>query len=255
MVFGDYSNYYNLLYRDKDYLGEARYVHEMIRKHHPGAETILNLGCGTGNHDFELAKLGYRITGVDLSNEMLLTATLRLSSLNPRPSINFLQGDVRTMRLGKTFDVIISLFHVMSYQTTNEDLRAILATFKAHLNPGGMFLFDCWYGPAVLSDPPVVRIKRLGDGKKNVLRIAEPVIHYNENVVDVNYQIVITEKATGTVQQFTEVHRMRYLFIPEMTGFLDAEGLKIVQIEELGTGKDPGNDTWGVCFVGCLPTV
>lgn len=252
MVFGDYSNYYNLLYRDKDYVGEVRYVHELIRKHHPEAETILNLGCGTGNHDFELAKFGYSVTGVDLSNGMLVAAKSRLSSLDPQPPLSFLQGDVRSIRLGTTFDVIISLFHVMSYQTTNDDLQAILATVKAHLNPGGIFLFDCWYGPAVLTDPPVVRLKRLEDDEVEVLRIAEPVIHYNENVVEVNYQMMVTEKTTGKVEQLSEVHRMRYLFMPEIVGHLSAHCIRTVLAEEWMTGREPGNGTWSVFFIGCL---
>lgn len=70
-AFGAYSRYYNLFYQDKDYPGEAEYVNGLIRKHHPGATTILDLGCGTGRHDLLLAKMGYEVTGVDRSEEML----------------------------------------------------------------------------------------------------------------------------------------------------------------------------------------
>ena len=54
-VFKDYSNYYDLLYSDKDYEAEADYIDHLIQKNNPGAKTILNLGCGTGKHDFLLA--------------------------------------------------------------------------------------------------------------------------------------------------------------------------------------------------------
>lgn len=250
--FADYSSYYNLLYQDKDYAGEARYVHKLIQKYRPGAKTILNLGCGTGNHDFELAKLGYNVTGIDMSAKMLASANSRLSTLNTQPSsLNFILGDIRTVRLEKTFDVVVSLFHVMSYQTTNADLKAAFATVKANLRPGGLFLFDCWYGPAVLTDPPIVRVKRLEDDKVELLRIAQPVMHYNENVVDVNYQVMVTEKATGTVEQLAEMHRMRYLFMPEIVGHLSANCIRMVRTEEWMTGREPGNATWNVCFVGC----
>jgi SAM-dependent methyltransferase len=255
LIFGSYSKYYNLLYKDKDYAGDAQYVHQVIQKLCPGAKTILNLGCGTGNHDFELAKIGYEVTGIDMSAEMLAVATDCLTSLNSKGSAispSFLQGDIRTVRLDTAFDVVISLFHVMSYQTTNDDLQAAFATAKAHLSCGGLFLFDCWYGPAVLSDPPVVRIKRLEDDEIEVLRIAEPLMHYNENVVDVNYQVMILKKATGTVQQLRETHRMRYLFMPEISGYLAEQGFSMVWTEEWGTGKEPGNRTWGVCCAGIV---
>ena len=124
-VFGSYSRYYNLLYRDKDYAGEAEHVHCLIQRHFPGAKTVLDLGCGTGRHDLLLAGKGYSITGVDMSEEMLDIANSQLSSLNVQrgslsshsSSLNFLQGDIRTVRFDKTFDVVVSLFHVVSYQT------------------------------------------------------------------------------------------------------------------------------------------
>ncbi|ACH39577.1 SAM-dependent methyltransferase, type 11 [Citrifermentans bemidjiense Bem] len=253
--FGAYSHYYDLLYKDKDYAGEARYIDELIRKHSPGAKRILNLGCGTGRHDFELMKLGYQVTGLDLSEEMLAVAAKRLTDMHPGPApaaLRFLQGDVRTVRLGETFDVVISLFHVMSYQSTNDDLHKAFATAKAHVAPGGLFLFDCWYGPAVLSDPPVVRVKRLEDDVIEVVRIAEPEVHYNANTVDVNYQVLITEKATGRVSTLKETHTMRYLFMPEVEGLFAAHGMEMTGSEEWGTGNEPGSGTWAVLFAGVV---
>ncbi len=73
-TFGNYSRYYNLLYKDKDYKGEAGFIHDLIQKYLPDAQNILDLGCGTGRHDALLAKKGYAITGVDMSEEMLLIA-------------------------------------------------------------------------------------------------------------------------------------------------------------------------------------
>ena len=73
-AFGNYSRYYNLLYKDKDYKGEAGFIHDLIQKYSPGAKSILDLGCGTGRHDLLLAEKGYAITGVDMSEEMLLIA-------------------------------------------------------------------------------------------------------------------------------------------------------------------------------------
>ena len=73
-VFGNYSRYYNLLYKDKDYKGEAGFIHDLIQKYSPGAKSILDLGCGTGRHDVLLAEKGYVMTGVDMSEEMLLIA-------------------------------------------------------------------------------------------------------------------------------------------------------------------------------------
>jgi len=67
-----YAAYYNLLYQEKDYAGEAAYIDGMVKQYCPAAQSVLNLGCGTGRHDFELLKLGYQGgVGVDQSREML----------------------------------------------------------------------------------------------------------------------------------------------------------------------------------------
>jgi SAM-dependent methyltransferase len=250
-VFGAYARYYDLLYRDKDYAAEAQYVHRLIQSHALGARSILELGCGTGAHAVLLAGEGYRIHGVDLSTEMLELAEARLAEMSPEQAsrVEFSQGDIRTVRLNSKFDAVISLFDVISYQTTNEDLKATFATVKAHLKPGGVFIFDCWYGPAVLNHRPAARVKRVEDEEVAVTRIAEPVIYPNENCVDVNYQLFIKDKASGTVEELRECHRMRYLFTPEVELLLGQTGFRLLHNEEWMTGKALGFDTWGACYV------
>jgi SAM-dependent methyltransferase len=251
-VFGAYARYYDLLYSDKDYAAEAQYVHRLIQSYAPGARSILELGCGTGAHAVLLAGEGYRIHGVDLSTDMLERAKIRLADVPPEQAsrLEFAQGDIRTVRINGKFDAVISLFDVISYQTTNEDLRAVFATAKAHLKPGGVFIFDCWYGPAVLSDRPTVRSKRVEDEEIAVTRIAEPVMYPNENCVDVNYQLFIKDKASGTVEELRECHRMRYLFSPEIKQLFADMQMEIVAAYKWMTDQEPGLDTWSVCFVG-----
>lgn len=217
-VFDAYSRYYDLLYRDKDYAGEAAYVASQLKRHAPRAARILELGCGTGAHAEQLARLGYKVHGVDQSEAMLARAAARKSGLGPEIAarLSFGQADVRSVRTAELYDAVISLFHVMSYQITNADLQAAFATAAAHLRPGGLFLFDFWYGPAVLAQRPEVRVKRLEDERIKVTRIAEPVMHENECVVDVNYTVFIEEKGSGSVRQVRETHRMRYLSLPEL---------------------------------------
>lgn len=224
-VFDTYAHYYDLLYRDKDYAGESEYVAAHIRKQVPQAKRILELGCGTGAHAEHLARMGYTVHGVDMSEAMLTRAKARKATLPPEVAarLSFGLGDVRTVRTGDTYDAVISLFHVMSYQTTNADLEAAFETASMHLQAGGLFLFDFWYGSAVLTQLPEVRVKRLEDEEIKVTRVAEPMLHVNENVVDVNYTVFIEVKASKAVEQVRETHRMRYLFLPELLCFADAE--------------------------------
>ena len=244
--FNLYAQYYDLLYKDKDYKKEAEYLHTLIRKHSPNAKTILSLGCGTGNYEFELEKLGYEIVGVDISQQMIDIADISRG----KSKCEFIQGDIRNIRLDKKFDVVISMFHVICYQTSNEDLLKSFKTASIHLSKDGIFLFDFWYGPAVLTDPPTIREKQMENDLIKVKRMAKPTMLYNENVVDVNFNIEIIDKATGLTQTISELHKMRYLFLPEMKLMMKNKFDYLQTYKWLSDKKNVSCDSWYgiICF-------
>ncbi|MBD0255373.1 MAG: class I SAM-dependent methyltransferase [Cytophagales bacterium] len=247
-VFAHYARYYNLLYKDKNYRGEVDYLVKLLEQYASRPRSILNLGCGTGKHDFLLADRGYDVTGVDLSADMIAVADQTRQASATRGTTQFLTGDLREVRLGRQFDAVVSLFHVMSYQVTNADLDRAFQTVKAHLKPGGTFVFDAWYGPGVLTDPPVTRVKRLEDEVIAVTRTAEPVMHPRENVVDVNYALFVRDKQQNAYQEVQEQHRMRYLFVPEVEMLLAKHGFTLRKAEEWMSGAEPGF-AWNICFI------
>jgi SAM-dependent methyltransferase len=248
--FGGYARYYDLLNRDKDYPGEIRFIDGLIRRHAPGARSVLELGCGTGVHGVLLAETGYDLVGLDLSAEMIAVARRRAAALPPDVAkrLRFLQADAREFQLDGQFDVILALFHVMSYQLGNADLSAVFSRLKTHLKPGGVVLFDCWYGPAVLTDRPTVRVRRAADAETDVIRTAEPTLHANDNIVAVSYRLSATDRHSGRVEEFTEVHRMRYLFRPELELLAGLHGLRIVASGAWMTEQPMDSSTWYVYF-------
>lgn len=250
-VFQEYSNYYDLLNQGKDYARETAYVLELARRQAPtlAHRTILNLGCGTGCHDLHLARHGCRVTGVDRSQTMLAIAKQTAAQADIHPVPAFIQGDITTLRLGERFDLVLSLFHVMSYQTENKALLDAMLTAAAHLAPGGLFIFDFWYGPAVLHEKPLVRVKRVEDERCRIQRITEPVLHENANTVEVNFEVVITDKNDDSRRTLHETHAMRYLFLPEIRALLGQAGFTFLGAEEWLSGRVPGLTTWNVCCV------
>jgi SAM-dependent methyltransferase len=251
-VFCHYANYYDLLYEDKDYKSEAKHVNEVLKKCMCEIQSILELGCGTGAHAVHLIRSGYTIHGVDLSEAMLTRAERNKKNLDSSLSrrLSFSKGDIRDVRLEDTYDAVIALFHVISYLPNNEDIMAVLSTARSHLKKGGIFLFDCWYGPAVLSQQPEVREKRFENDRFRILRVAEPKMIANANIVEVNYRLSVEEKANGRIEKIEETHRMRYFFKPEIEMFLSLAGFQLVEFFEWMTGLEPGLNTWNVCFVG-----
>lgn len=242
--FFDYSRYYNLLYKDKDYAGEVNYIDSVIRKFHKSPSTLLDIGCGTGIHASLFADRGLNVHGVDLSNEMLQVAKKKESE-----KLSFSQGDATSFRLGKKFDVITSLFHVMSYQTSNQAVEASFATAAGHLKPGGIFIFDCWYGPAVLIDPPVVRVKRMEDDKLSILRISEPVMDFRKSIVEVNFEVHATDRQSQQTQVVREKHPMRYFFENELHLFAETAGFRIQDIYAWMETTAPKPTSWYITII------
>jgi SAM-dependent methyltransferase len=249
-VFDAYARYYDLVYRDKDYAAEAGYVASRIAQANPAARSILELGCGTGAHAEPLAKLGYQVHGVDRSAAMVARAEERRSRLPREISdrLSFSVGDVRTHRTGRRHDAVISLFHVMSYLTSAEDLDAAVGTAYDSLAPGGLFFFDFWYGPAVLLQRPEVRVRRLEDDEVRVTRIAEPLMHTERNVVDVEFTVFVEHKGSGTISRLREVHPMRYLFLPELQSLV-ASRFEWVDARAWMSADGPRPADWAACVL------
>lgn len=247
-VFKDYAEYYDLFYRDKDYGAEAGYVAGLVERFAPGAASILDLGCGTGGHDLLLADAGYQVTGIDRSAESIEKARTKAGA-SSSDRLRFETAEIQTLSLEQRFDAVVSLFHVMSYLTDDDDLQRAFHTARRHLEDAGVFVFDCWYGPAVLTDPPAVRVKRVETDEADVVRIAEPDLRINENRVDVHYQVLVRHKATGKTLDVREVHPMRYWFLPEIERMLGTSGFDLLACTEWMSGRRPGRNSWNICVV------
>ncbi|MCS5712313.1 methyltransferase domain-containing protein [Candidatus Berkiella aquae] len=249
-IFADYSKYYDLLYQDKDYNSEVGFIDGLLKQYAKQPKTLLELGSGTGKHACLLAKKDYHVVGIDQSRTMLeMAGHLLAQEPQAAKQIRLFEGDVRTFEIKEQFDAAISLFHVLSYQTSNHDVEQMFETVKKHVKPSGIFIFDCWYGPAVLNQKPVVRYKRLENEILAVERVAVPTIDENANTVNVHYHLFVQEKPKLIFQKMEEDHLMRYYFLPELERICAAFSMKIELACEWLTQEPLSQDTWGACFV------
>lgn len=136
-IFQDYSAYYNLFYKDKDYRKEAEEIALLLGKHSKSGviNHIMNFGCGTGRHDLELCRMGYRCSGIDFSPGMVEIA--RKNAAEQGADIDFQVADIRSYKSIRKYDAVISLFHVMSYQKSNSDILAAFQSARNALSSGG----------------------------------------------------------------------------------------------------------------------
>ena len=156
MVFRKfYSKFYDLVYLKKNYKKEISFILSLLKKRKIKFKKILELGSGTGSHGKYLKKLGYEIIGVEKSPQMIKI------SKEKKIGFKIYNSDLKKFRINKKFDLVISLFHVMSYQITNEDIVSVFKTAYNNLKEGGLFIFDIWYAPAVIHLKPEIRIRKI----------------------------------------------------------------------------------------------
>jgi hypothetical protein len=96
-----------------------------------------------------------------------------------------------------------------------------------HLNPGGLFIADFWYGPAVLGERPAERVKIIAEPPDRLIRLAQPKICTESNLVEVSYTLLRLH-GQQLIEETREVHPMRYFFLPEMDMALSHAGLKLL---------------------------
>jgi SAM-dependent methyltransferase len=250
-LFGsEYADAYDQLYRDKDYVEECELVERLLRTYGDGSvRSLLDLGCGTGNHALPLAERGYAVVGVDRSENMLDSARKKVSSqcLDRKPS--FLQGDIRSFETEQSFDASLMMFAVLGYQLENADVLAALRTARNHMGLGGLFIFDVWYGPAVLRQAPSDRVKSIATDKGQILRLASGQLDVQHHLCKVSYHLwrLEGERLTGETE---ETHLMRYFFPLELNLFLECCGFAPIRLGAFPEfDRDPDETTWNVCGV------
>jgi SAM-dependent methyltransferase len=253
-VFGkEYADQYDLIYSDKDYEAECNLLEEVFRLYSSApVKTILDLGCGTGAYAIPLSRRGYRVTGIDRSEDMLGHARHKAASeLQPETGNlpNFLSGELCSIDLGDNFDAVLMMFAVLGYQLTNEQVAAALQTVRRHLRTGGLFVFDVWYGPAVLAIRPENRIKVISINGGHIIRAASGSLDILRQLAEVRYHTWRLE-GKQVVSESEEVHQMRYFFPMELEYFLQQVSLEGKALTAFPYLNRPADETtWTVLGV------
>ncbi len=255
-VFDRYADVYDFLYADKNYKGEVDFVVDIIGRHAEAAvATVLDVGCGTGRHLIDFARAGLKATGFDVSRHMIGHARRRISRAareesSIRDNLPVARvADVRSFLDGKEYDCVVSMFAVMGYLTTNEDLLAALQNIRRHMKERGLFVFDVWFGPAVLTQKPETRVRDFYAEGLRTIRLARPEPDYLRNLVIVHYTI-LQLKGQQIVAETHEAHAVRFFFVPELQFLLQNTGFTTVKIcPFMEMDREPNVTDWNITVV------
>jgi len=138
--FDRIAEYYDTLHDDVDYVAECRLLDRVFSRFLPRRPvSVLDFGCGTGNHALALARMGYGVTGIDASAGMVRVARKKARG---RANIAFLRRDMRHVDLRRRFDAAICMDGAFTHLLTERDLLAHLRTVRRHLTLDGAYVFE-----------------------------------------------------------------------------------------------------------------
>lgn len=139
-AYESFASVYDLFMDNVDYDEWIEYVEKIFKKFNIKPELVCELGCGTGNIALRLAKKGYDVIGIDISENMLAEAKNKAEENGL--STLFLLQDMREFELYGTVNCILCLCDSLNYITEDDDIREVFRLVNNYLHPNGIFIFD-----------------------------------------------------------------------------------------------------------------
>jgi SAM-dependent methyltransferase len=249
--FREYAQYYDLLYRDKDYARETEFIVQLFDRWlaKPANQIeVLDLACGTGRHAQELARLGYQVEGSDISGDMVAVAKEEANKQDL--DIRFYNESFQSCnRIARKYDAVIIMFSAINYLTEYRDFSKAMQNIRTLLKDGGVLIFDFWNGNAVINDFSPVRIKRVEGEGRGVIRISSTSLDKVSQIATVKFDFMLMQSGS-VVREFSEVHSIRYFFPQEMMDLLKANGFEVVHrcpfLEQNGVVEP---NVWNLTYV------
>jgi SAM-dependent methyltransferase len=237
-LYSDLASWWPLVSAPEDYAEEAAFfAQQFSRAGLPQQPTLLELGSGGGNNASFLKQMFARVTLSDLSAQMLAVSR----GLNPE--CEHVQGDMRTLRLGRTFDAVF-IHDAIEYMTTLDDLRQALETAALHCKPGGVALFV----PDVVRETFTPSTQAHGnDGSGRSIRFLEWTYDPdpNDTQYSVDFAYVLHEDGQPARHDF-ETHtfglfpRAEWLRLLAEVGFSSAEAVRDEYARDVFVAKKIG---------------
>lgn len=254
-AFCSSAEFYDLIYTQRDYTGEAQWVIELVESHKSLIQpvSVLELGCGTGRLAELMARHGWKVHGVDRCAEMLKFAQERANNSEPttRAQLSFAQGDIRDLQVSSQYSLVLALYHVLGYVTDTDELATLFKRVAKTLRPGGLWLCDFWYGPAVLKIKPEERTTQYHRSPWHVVRHVSPQLRTDISCVDITYKLHARRRDNDQEKKISELHQIRYFLQDEIENWAKLAGLELLKFGASQSDAPATDDTWSA-YALCL---
>ena len=238
MAYKAFSYYYDILMQDVPY-------HKWITKtkeYLPIGSSILDVGCGTGTISILLAKEGYDVTGVDLSEDMLALAYEK--TLKEGLGIKYMNQDMCRLEGFNDFDAAVIYVDSLNYLRRDQEVFQTFSKIYKSLKEGGILIFDVHslfkvteiFDDYLYADtnPDLTYIWHVGEGKYPY---------------SIEHELTFFKQVDDRYERFQEIHYQRTFAIEEYMQWLEDIGFKILEISADFLNEAPSEESERIIFV------
>lgn len=243
--YESFSEVYDTFMEDTPYDEWLEQIEKVWDKYNLKPKLVLDLACGTGNMTLRLAKKGYDMTGVDLSEQMLSKA-MEKAEEEKIENILFLNQDMREFELYGTVDSIICLCDSINYILEEDELLQVFKLVNNYLDPKGLFIFDI---------NTIYKFKNIL-GENNFCESTENSAYTWENYFDEEEMInefytnfFIKDEKSGLYERYEEYHYEKGYTIEKINFLLEQAGLKPLGVFNELSFDAPKADSQRIYFV------
>ena len=214
-MFLESAELYDAIYHFKNYAHECEILRAVIAVAAPGARTILDVACGTGEHD-KFLKQHYSVDGVDLNENYLHAARAK------NPAGRYTRADMTDFDLATRYDAVTCLFSAIGYVKTVDRMNRAIACMARHVKPGGVLIVEPWLTPETWK--PGGSFIHAGEiGADKVCRMSLSGREGNLSVVQMQY----LRSTSDSIEHYSERLELGLFTREEMTHAFDLANMDV----------------------------
>lgn len=238
----DFAYVYDRLMEDVDYGQWATYIENIFQREGISPNSLLELACGTGNITIPMAKRGYQVMGVDISEDMLMVA--KEKALSQGTNILFVQQDMCQLELNSTYDGVLCCCDGINYIVETEALITLFKGVYRYLSPGGIFVFDISTSYKLKQ---ILGNNTFGENLNDLCYLWENDFDEQTQNIDMNLTFFIQEGRH--FRKFEELHRQRAYEVEDLKEILQGTGFNRIQCFDGFSWQEPAEESERVFFV------